>query len=111
MQPQSKLLQAKSWNIKTLISASSDYILPPSNSSINEQAPSLPILPPTPNTTIIGTPLVCTQNKTAKTTPASQKITFLSSVKVFDKDLCICYLGPDENIIKEENRSQSFLLA
>ena len=105
MQTQGKLLQAKSRNKKKLASASSDCILPPSNSSINEQAPSLSISPPTPNTTIIETSVVSTQNETAKTTPASQKRTRLSSGKIFDKDLCILCLGPDENIKKEENQS------
>ena len=95
MKTQSNLLQAKSRNKKKLPSASLDCILPPLNSSINEQTP-LSISPPTPNT---------------KTTPASQKRNRLSSGKIFDKDLCIWCLGPDENIKKEENRSQSFLLA
>ena len=72
MQTQSKLLQAKSRK-KKFASASSDCILPPSNSSINEQAPSLSISPPTPNTTITETSLVSTQNETTKITPASQK--------------------------------------
>ena len=111
MQTQSKFLQAKSQNKKNLPSASSDCILPPLNSSIYEQTPSLSILPPTPSTTIIETSLVSTQNETAKTTPASQKRTCLSSGKIFDKDLCIWCLGPDENIKKEENRSQYFQLA
>ena len=111
MQTQSNLLQAKSRNKKKLSSASLDCILPPLNSSINEQTPSLSISPPTPNTTIIETSLVSTRNETAKTTPASQKRNRLSSGKIFDKDLCIWCLGPDENIKKEENRSQSFLLA
>ena len=58
------------------------------------------ISPPTPNTTIIETSIVSTRNETAKTTPASQKRTRLSSSKIFDKDLCIRYLGPNENIKK-----------
>ena len=112
MQTQSKLLQVKSRNKKNLASASSDCILPPSDSSINEQPPSLSISPPTLNTTIIET-LVSTQNETAKTTPAPQKRTRLLSGKIFDKDLCIWCLTPDENIKKkkEENRSQFSLSA
>ena len=110
MKTQSNLLQAKSRNKKIFPSASLDCILPPLNSSINEQTP-LSISPPTPNTTIIEASSVSTQNETEKTTPASQKRNRLSSGKIFDKDLCIWCLGPDENIKKEENRSQSFLLA
>ena len=89
MQTQSRLLQVKSRNKKKLALVSSDCILPPSNSSINEQATSLSISPPTPNTTIIETSLVSTQNETTKTTPASPRRTRLSSGKIFDKDLCI----------------------
>ena len=89
MQTQSKLLQAKSRNKKQLALALSDCILPPSNSNIKEHTPYLSISPPTLNTTIIETSLVSTQNEAAKTTPASQKRTRLSSGKIFDKDLCI----------------------
>ena len=58
------------------------------------------ILPPTSNTTIKET-LVSTQNETAKATPGSQKRTDLLSDKMFDKDLCLWCLGPDENIKKK----------
>ena len=111
MQTQGKLLQAKSRNKKKLASASSDCILPPSNSSINEQAPSLSISTPTPNTTIIETSVVSTQNEIAKTTPASQKRTRLSSGKIFDKDLGIWCLGPNENIKKKKTDRNPFLSA
>ena len=76
------------------------------NSSINEQALSLSILPPTPNTTIKET--VSTQNETAKATPGSQKRTHLLSDKMFDKDLCLWCLGPDENIKKKKTNCRPF---
>ena len=85
-------------------SSTSVCTIRPSNSDINQTAPR------SPSFSIISTmakPSECPEQESVNTTSGPNRMTQLSSGKLFDKDLCIWCIEPDESIKKKKKISQN----
>ena len=79
----------------------------PSNSDINQRAPQLPSSFSIISTTTIVKTSESLEQESVNTTSAPKRMTRLSSGKLFDKDLCIWCMKPDESIKKKKKVSQN----
>ena len=98
MQTRSKLLQAKCRRDKLMQSSSSVCTIKPSNSDIKQTAPQSPSSFSVISTTTIVKPSESPEQESVNTTSAPKRMTRLLSGKLFDKDLCIWCVEPDESI-------------
>ena len=102
MQTRSKLLPAKCRRDKLMESSSSVCTIKPSNSDIKQTAPQSPSSSIISATTIVK-PSESPEQESVNTASAPKRMTRLSSGKLFDKDLCIWCMEPDESISQLEN--------
>ena len=107
MQTRSKLLQAKCRRDKLMESSSSVCTIKPSNSDIKQTPPRSPNFFSIISTTMIVKPSECPEQESVNTTSVPKRMTRLSSRKLFDKDLCIRCMEPDESIKKKKKISQN----
>ena len=107
MQTRSKLLQAKCRRDKLMESSSSVCTIKPSNSDIKQTPPRSPNFFSVISTTMIVKPSECPEQESVNTTSVPKRMTRLSSRKLFDKDLCIWCMEPDESIKKKKKISQN----
>ena len=107
MQTRSKLLQAKCRRDKRMESSSSVCTIKPSNSDIKQTTPRSPSSFSTISTTTIVKPSEPPEQESVNTTSAPKRMTRLLSGKLFDKDLCIWCMEPDESIKKKNKISQN----
>ena len=82
-------------------SSSLVYIIKPSNSDIKQTAPRSPSSFSIISATTIVKPSESPEQESVNTTSALKRMTRLSSCKLFDKDLCIWCMEPDESIKKK----------
>ena len=104
MQTRSKLLQAKFRSDKLMESSSSVCTIKPSDSDIKQTAPRSPSSFSVISTTTIVKPAESPEQESVNTTSAPKRMTRLSSGKLFDKDLCIWCIEPDESIKKKKRK-------
>ena len=101
MQTRSKLLQAKCRRDKLMESCSLVCTIKPSNSDIKQTAPRSPSPFSVISTTTIVKPSESPEQESVNTASVPKRMTRLSSCKLFDKDLCIWCMEPDESIKKK----------
>ena len=88
-------------------SSSSVCTIKPSNSDIKQTAPRSPSSFSIISTTTIVKPSESPEQESVNTTSGPKRMTRLLSGKLFDKDLCIWCMEPDESIKKKKKTSQS----
>ena len=88
-------------------SSSSVCTIKPSNSDIKQTAPRSPSSFYVISTTTIVKPSESPDQESVNTTSAPKRMARLSSGKLFDKDLCIWCMKPDESIKKKKKVSQN----
>ena len=98
----SKLLQAKCRRDKLIESSSSVCTIKPSNSDIKQTVPQSPSSFSIISTTMIVKPSETPEQESVNTTSAPKRMTQLSSGELFDKNLCIWCMEPDESIKKKK---------
>ena len=107
MQTPSKLLQAKCRRDKFMESSSSVWTINPSNSDIKQTAPRSPSSFSIISTITIVKPPESPEQESVNTTSAPKRMTQLSRGELFDKDLCIWCMEPNESIKKKKKICQN----